>query len=158
MEMLVFVPFFVVQLLYRRRRCIGDVSTNFKKERIVAQKFHVFHFCCILRGNERRARRSSAKSKLHRSSIPIRWNRVSVEMALGLLFENRSLQRNVCLRGMFQPRHLLIFSYRYLVRISSFFYLCQSVSSRIPPDMSCHPHTNGRTNSPPTLDAACVVP
>ena len=139
------MPFVVLQLLYRRRSYAILFLISRKKAQLL-QNFMFLFFCVIVRGNklESAAFFGQVETRLcqhqHLIKTYIGTSSIGRNGSPSLRERNRSLQRNVCSRGIFQPRLLLIFFHRYLVGIHSFFYWYQSVSSRIRPDMSCHPH------------------
>ena len=105
------------------------------------------------------ARRSWANSKLDRASSLIKHTleqRVLVEMDS---FESPSKESKSAEKRLFKRYFpATIFFYRYLVGI---LYLCIGISRYqsnsagyvLPPSPR-----SGRTNSPPTLDASCIVP
>ena len=120
---------------------LRNILSNFKKKSIVAPKFHASFLVEFLKGMNAKVRRSSANPKLDCASSSIKHTlkqRLSVEMDS---FESLSKKLKSAEERLFNRYFpTTIFFDRYLVGIHPSFYRYQSVSGRIPPDMSCHPH------------------
>ena len=128
MEMHQFMPFFRASIVISSEEP-NNILSNFKKEGLVAPKFHASFLVYFLKRMNARARRSSANSSLDRAISSIKHTleqRLSVEMDS---FESPRKKSNSAEERLFRryfPTH--IFFYRYLVGIHSLFYRCQSVS------------------------------